>query len=80
MSDSQYNDFALNAAGLSNISKTGVTKMGSCLTNDADNSAPSWGSAHDNYVDINFADAGSNKPKLVITYTIPDNPGIINFI
>jgi len=65
-----YNDFVLNAAGISNISTTGVSKFGTRQGQDIDNSAPTWGSGQASYVGFNFADVGSNLPKLVVTFTL----------
>lgn len=36
------NTWTLNATGLSNISKTGITKFGARLSSDTANSAPGW--------------------------------------
>ena len=65
-----YNDFALNATGLGNISKTGVSKFGSRLSFDIDNSAPTWGS-EESVAGGNYAadDAGTTRdPKLVVVH------------
>jgi hypothetical protein len=68
-----YNDFALNASGISGISKTGVSNFGMRLSGDFDNSAPTWASATDANADAYGAEQASttNDPKLVVTYTIP---------
>jgi hypothetical protein len=66
-----YVDMALNATGLTWISKTGVTYLGLRSKNDIANSAPTGRSFLDSGV---FANSATNKPKLVITYTIPDGP------
>ena len=66
-----YNDFALNATGLGNISKTGVSKFGSRLSFDIDNSAPTWGS-EESVAGGNYAadDAGTTRdPKLAVIHT-----------
>ena len=68
---SAYNDWTLNATGLSNISKTGITKFATRNTTDADNSAPTWSSGAESGISVNYSDTGSNKPKLVVTYTVP---------
>lgn len=71
-SESAYNDFTLNASGISNINKTGISRFGGREdAHDAQNSAPTWGSSNANYVFTYYADqAGTaNDPKLVITYT-----------
>ena len=65
-----YTNFTLNASGLAAISKTGITKFALAVANMVDNSAPTWsGSGNSCTCDVSFADAGTNKPKLVITYT-----------
>jgi len=79
MTDDAYNDFTLNAAGLAAISKTGTTKLGLRITKDADNSAPTWGSGNEASVVHTLAPAGSNKPKLVITYSLP-SAGFFHFL
>ena len=67
-----YNDVSLNASGLSNISKTGVSKFGTLSGADMDNSAPTWASFDTLSYQIKFADASgtTTDPKLVVTYTI----------
>lgn len=66
-----YNNFTLNATGISNINKTGITKFGTRISFDLDNSAPAWsankGSGSNHY----YADqpGTTTDPKLVITYT-----------
>lgn len=71
MTTSAYNDWTLNATGLGNISKTSITKFGTVLDRDADANSPTWGASQYSLAAANFADAGSNKPKLVVTYTLP---------
>ena len=65
-----YNDMTLNASGVANISKTGVSKFGTMFACDLDNSAPNWVSGVATNINCNYADNGSNKPKLVVTYTL----------
>lgn len=62
---SSYNDWTLNATGLGNINVSGISKFGARADKDADNSEPASGWD----VRVTNADAGSNKPKLVVTYT-----------
>ena len=71
-STSAYNDFALNAAGLAAIAKTGITKLGARNANyDVANTAPSPVSTHTAYLWGIFADTAgtTTDPKLVVTYT-----------
>ena len=71
---SGYNDFTLNATGRGNVSKTSISKFGARNVNyDVDNVAPSWSSNVWSLIYCYMADNGSNKPKLVVTYTIPGN-------
>jgi hypothetical protein len=65
-----YNDFALNASGISNISKTGVSKFGIRTAKDVSSTAP--GTSEGNYVQAKSADTASttSDPKLVVTYTV----------
>ena len=68
-----YNDFTLNAAGLANISKTGISKFGIKEGKyDLDNATPPWTANLLYHFQVYFADeAGTtNDPKLVVTYTI----------
>ena len=73
LSTSAYNDFTLNATGLTNVSKTGITKLGGRISFDTSNTEQTWSNAKDGSVTANYADVGSNKPKLVITYTLPSS-------
>jgi hypothetical protein len=71
-STSAYNDIALNASGISNISLTGVSKLATRLACDINNSAPTWISGSDAFVKAYQAEqAGTtNDPKLVVTYNL----------
>ncbi|MGD0779165.1 MAG: hypothetical protein ABR954_00040 [Dehalococcoidales bacterium] len=66
-----YNDFALNAAGIAAISKTGITKLGLRNANyDVANTAPTWVNGGYWYLTAYYAEGGTGyKPKLVVTYT-----------
>lgn len=61
-----YNDFSLNATGLSNINKTGISKFAQRTAKDIANTAPTGS----NYVTFKSADTTgtANDPKLVVTY------------
>lgn len=80
MTTSAYNDWVLNNTGISNVSKTGITKLGIKTASDIDNSAPSWVNGASGDFTANQADAGSNKPKLVVTHSATGGALIINFI
>lgn len=66
-----YTDWTLNAAGLAQISKTGITKLGLRFSADIDNSQPSPVLQDEcTTIIVRFADYGAGSaPKLVITYT-----------
>lgn len=70
---SGYNDFILNAGGLSEINKAGISKFGARLDADVTATAPAIGGTG-KYTTLNayFSDGGDGyKPKLVVTYTLP---------
>ena len=72
ISTTEYNDWALNSTGLTNISKTGISKFGLRTVFDADNTAPTWGSAQVSRIVLQSADTAgtANDPKLVVIYTL----------
>jgi len=68
-----YNDFAFNASGIANISKTGISRFAAREANhDMANSPPTWASLTNDAVQVRYANyAGTSAdPKLVITYTV----------
>ena len=74
-----YNDFALNASGLTNISKTAVSKFGARNVNyDVANSAPPWADQAISRLNGANAEAAdtTNDPKLVVTYTAGAAAGV----
>lgn len=70
---SGYNDITLNASGISNISKTGISKFGCRSEWDRSNTPPTWVSNKTSLEECCFAEdttANNGKdPKLVVTYT-----------
>lgn len=66
---SSYHNCTLNANGIANISKTGVSKYAVRINRDLANSAPTGS----NQRSIFYGDQSgtTNDPKLVVTYTIP---------
>ena len=71
-----YNDVTLNASGRANISKTGISKFSAQLNWDINNNfTGSWASDKTSYLIFFAADNGSNKPKLVVTYTVVSDTG-----
>ncbi len=71
-----FNAFTFNATGIGNVSKTGISKFGARNANkDVANSAPPYtGSMVSSSFTANYSNAGSNKPKLVVTYTTVVGP------
>ena len=71
-STSAYNDFTFNATGRGNVSKTGISKFGTRNANyDVAANAPTWSSSQSSGVSGYYAISATNKPKLVVTYTLP---------
>lgn len=70
---SGYNTFTLNAAGIAAIAKgSGVTKFGCALAVDVDGGTIStWKANGDAYYNCYYADQGSNKPTLSVTWHTP---------
>lgn len=69
-----YNDFTLNSSGISNISKTGISKFGMRLGWDINNSfTGTWSSNGQSNISWYTSNStGTSKdPKLVVTYTLP---------
>lgn len=70
-----YNDFALNASGLANISKTGVSKFGFRTTADQSNTEPTGDIYYNQTLRMGcyyVAQTGTdNDPKLVVVHTTP---------
>ncbi len=67
-----YNDFALNASGLTNISKTGVSKFSSRNVNyDVANIAPTWSASVRSSLVYSAADTAgtAQDPKLVVVHS-----------
>ena len=66
-----YNDFTLNATGLGNLSKTGLSWYGTRLSGDFDNSEPTWASGSISNANAKFADTAgtASDPKLVVVHT-----------
>lgn len=68
-----YNDFPLNATGIGNISKTGISKFGIAISADYTNTEPIITHPINAYATAYAADqlGTANDPKLVVTYTVP---------
>ncbi|MFA6048273.1 MAG: hypothetical protein WC737_05710 [Parcubacteria group bacterium] len=66
-----YNQFDFNASGIANISLTGVSKFSTQTSWDINNSGPTWSANKQGYFTANFADNGTEKPILSVTYTTP---------
>jgi hypothetical protein len=80
VSTGTYNAFSLNATGLANIDKAGITKLGLRASQDFDNSPGTWTSTLASYIDANYSEATgtSTDPTLVVVYSQPD-PSFIQF-
>ena len=79
--ENAYNDFSLNASGIGNISKTGVSKFTFLESHDFDNSEPALAIA-DSIISCYFADqtGTTQDPKLVVTYSMTvkkNNPSLL---
>lgn len=78
--DSVYNDWTLNATGIANISKTGVSKFTTKLGFDIDNTTTglTWGSSGEILARSYNADkAGTScDPKLVVTHAAAAAPTV----
>jgi hypothetical protein len=74
-----YNDFSLNSSGLSNISKTGISKFGGRFVADASGEAPTWSTEGTTSILAYMADYGSNKPKLVVEHASAGPAGLKNY-
>ena len=71
---STYNSLTLNATGLGNISKTGVSKFGLRAARDADDNEPVFSSSAEQFINIAPADevlSGDKRPRLVVTHSTP---------
>lgn len=71
-SESGYNDFTLNAAGIAAINKTGISKFGARNAQyDADGATPAWVSNHQAQLNAYSSRRGDGfKPKLVVSYEV----------
>lgn len=78
--DGVYNDFALDANGIANITKTGVSKFAWRNSRDVSNSAPTGSNAL--YAHSADVSGTSKDPKLVITHSAagPANVKTVNGI
>src|SRR5258708_25922328 len=63
-----------SGSGLDNVSLTSITKFGLKNSADATNTAPTWASSNQAYIQAEVG-GGTNPPRLVITYTRPVSGG-----
>lgn len=70
-STSSYNDITLNASGIANINKTGISKFSVQIEADRSDTEPTWGSSQDISYSGYWADEPTldKDPKLVIIYS-----------
>ena len=74
-----YTNRTLNASGIANVSKTGISKYGLRSNWDYDNFFGGvWVSGGDSSVNLHTADNGSDIPKLTVTFTLPGGAFIFN--
>lgn len=71
--EATYNDFTLNASGLSAISKTGISKFSVREGHDVENTTIGGGGQNNNFSFYGSNTAGK-EPKLVVTYTVAAGP------
>ncbi len=83
--DVNSDDFETYNTSDTYINKTGVTKLGTRNANydvadelDPNNHDPVWTSGETHRIECNYADNGSNEPKLVITYSTGWSGGDVN--
>ena len=78
---STYTVFTLNAAGRSNVSKTGISKFGIATVRDVDDQEPTW--ANDQHVQVNWASSNHStsgiRPYLTVTHELGFTPKAIIF-
>lgn len=78
LSTSAYNDWTLNATGLSSISKTGVTKFALRNSYDYNNTDPGISGGYSRIDGIGADTSGTTQdPKLVVVHASPFTPRIV---
>lgn len=75
-----YNDFSLDANGISNINKISKSSFGARLAYDTASGSPGWQTSNDTSFYIHFAKDAGYEPKLVITYSKPTGSFLLNMI
>lgn len=77
-----YNSITLNASGLSNISKTGVSKFGLKTGWDHNATAPTWSASSEHYETCFFAEqtGTENDPKLEVTHSVSTTEWYMSFV
>lgn len=68
LSGNSYIDFAFNATGIGNISKTGLSWFGLRVGGDFDNIEPAWSINGESQGQFRMADNASNFPQLVVVH------------
>ena len=78
--NSNWNVFTLNATGIANITKAGISKFGLRLSADTTNTEPAWSSGVNGYADFLFR-GSAHPPTLTVTYSLPSGGAfLLNFI
>lgn len=79
---STYTVWTLNATGLGNITKGGITKFGHRSSFDADDSEPTWGANYRDGLRVATANevlTSDKRAKLTVTHTSTFTPKVIMF-
>jgi len=79
---STANVFTLNATGLGNISKDGISKFGMKITADNDDNEPTWAQDDTSSITIlsdNEGVAGDQRPRLIVTHVSAFTPKAMMF-
>jgi hypothetical protein len=77
---SGYNDFVLNASGISSLVLNGTSKFTTRLSADYNNTAPTWAASTAADIQIYEYTAGAGlAPKLVIDYSLPGESMLMVF-
>ncbi len=81
-STSGFNVFALNATGLGNINKTGVTEFGGKILVDFSDTTPTWSNAAYSYVQCYFSEqtGTTSDPYLSVTYSTDSGPANVKTV
>lgn len=71
LTGSAYNAFSLNSSGLTNISKTSISKFSARVDNDYNSTSPGYDTTNQLFFASADTTGTSQDPKLEVTYTVP---------